>query len=146
MGDRGMPALAYQPLEQTIAQETVPLEAMNRPAAANRVGALAAPEVTQQGGTRRGNFALVLTNAIHIYPLAGGATTIGRDKNCRIQLTDPVISRQHATIVLNNDNLVITDLCSTNGTFINGHKVTCTTLLRGGDRVRVGTYEFVVAA
>ena len=127
-------ALAYKALEDTLAPATIPLGVIAKPAAP-------IPAIQQQVG----NFALVMTNALHIYPLSSGVNTVGRDRDCRIRLADRVVSRSHAQIVVNGHALILTDLDSTNGTFVNGSRITCSTILRGGDRVRLGTVEFVVA-
>ncbi len=90
--------------------------------------------------------ALITADAMHSFPLSSGITTIGRDKHCRIKIEDPVISRQHAHITVSGGRVLLTDLMSTNGTYVNDRRVTCDTVLHGGDRVRIGRTEFVVAA
>ena len=126
-------ALAYQTQENT------------RPSAV-AVGLVAQPTATIPTIPQQpGNFALVMRNALHIYPLSSGVNTIGRDRDCRIRLADGVVSRSHAAIIVNGNALILTDLHSTNGTFVNGSRITCSTILRGGDRVRLGSVEFLVA-
>lgn len=75
------------------------------------------------------------------YPLLGPLTVIGRDTTADVILDDPGISRRHSEIRVTNDgpHLVasIRDLASTNGTFVNGERITATRL-RDGDRVTVG--------
>ena len=62
------------------------------------------------------------------YPLMGAITVIGRDDSADIVLDDPGISRRHCEIRVTNDgpHLVasIRDLGSTNGTFVNGERIT----------------------
>ena len=93
-----------------------------------------------------GQTALVLINAAKAFPLVTGVNVLGRDKTCRIKLDDPVVSRQHAQVVVTGRRIVLTDLLSTNGTYVNGRRVIENTVLSAGDRVRMGLLEFVVAA
>ena len=70
-------------------------------------------------------------------PLSRREVTIGRDKDCRICLPLVNISRIHARIVIVGEEYRLEDLNSTNGTFVNGVRVSrC--VLRDNDQVRVG--------
>ena len=60
----------------------------------------------------------------------------GTDTNCRIQ--DPSISRRHCTVTNSPQGLVIAALGSSNGTFVNGQKVTHWRALRPGDEIHLG--------
>ncbi|MFW5470718.1 FhaA domain-containing protein [Knoellia sp. CPCC 206435] len=75
------------------------------------------------------------------YPLMGAITVLGRDDSADIILDDPGISRRHSEIRVTQDgpNTVATirDLGSTNGTFVNGERIT-SEHLESGDRVTVG--------
>jgi hypothetical protein len=75
------------------------------------------------------------------YPLLAALTTLGRDDSADVILDDPGISRQHTEIRVTSDgpHLVtsIRDLGSTNGTFVNGERVT-SQRLADGDRINVG--------
>jgi hypothetical protein len=75
------------------------------------------------------------------YPLLAAITVLGRDNTADIILDDPGISRQHTEIRVTSDgpHLVasIRDLGSTNGTFVNGERIT-SQHLADGDRVNVG--------
>lgn len=81
------------------------------------------------------------------YPLLGPITVIGRDPNAEITLEDGGISRRHLEIRVTHDgpHLVIglRDLGSTNGTFVNGERVT-SARLNDGDRVTIGRISFTV--
>ncbi len=55
--------------------------------------------------------------------LAKVLTTVGRSKTNMIQVASPIVSGQHATIELTRKGHAITDLNSTNGTFVNGHRL-----------------------
>ncbi len=63
---------------------------------------------------------------------------IGRSNELDVVLVEDMVSRKHARISWNNDALIIEDLGSTNGTFVNGEKIK-RARLKEGDRVLVGT-------
>jgi hypothetical protein len=75
------------------------------------------------------------------YPLLAAITVLGRDDSADVILDDPGISRQHTEIRVTSDgpHLVasIRDLGSTNGTFVNGERIS-SQHLTDGDRVSVG--------
>ena len=57
------------------------------------------------------------------YPLAGGASVVGRDRTVDIRLSDPLISKRHARISI-GEQIEITDLNSANGVFLSGDQIT----------------------
>src|SRR5712691_1672772 len=63
--------------------------------------------------------------------------TIGREEGNLLRLNDERISRFHAKVQVDNDDFILTDLESTNGTRVNGTVVQIRRL-RFGDRVSVG--------
>lgn len=63
--------------------------------------------------------------------------TIGKLANCDFQLSDNSISRQHCKFVKTDGSYKVVDLNSTNGTFVNGRRVS-EKLLREGDTVTIG--------
>ena len=63
--------------------------------------------------------------------------TIGREEGNTIQLNDERVSRFHIKIQEDNENLVLTDLESTNGTKVNGEEIQLR-ILRVGDMISVG--------
>src|SRR4051795_7574384 len=64
-------------------------------------------------------------------------STIGRE-GCDVNLMDPEVSRRHAAIRDQGGSLGIEDLGSTNGTYVNGTRITVLTVLNDGDEVRLG--------
>jgi hypothetical protein len=74
------------------------------------------------------------------YDLLSGAT-LGRG-DVEIQLDDPFASSRHARISRQGRTLVIEDLGSTNGTFLNEEALTGPRPLHDGDRIRIGDSEF----
>jgi len=69
-------------------------------------------------------------------------TVVGRDHECGVRLdSDEFASARHARIDPRPDGVWVDDLCSTNGTFVNGAQITSRRLLQPGDVVRVGETE-----
>lgn len=64
---------------------------------------------------------------------------IGRDYECLLRLTDMKVSQQHAKVYLENGTVIIEDLNSMNGTYVNGEKINEPVELLSGDEVIVGT-------
>ena len=56
-------------------------------------------------------------------PLDEGTITLGRSRSCTVQLEDPVLSRQHCAITVDEGRVVVADLGSSNGTFIEGNLI-----------------------
>jgi hypothetical protein len=74
------------------------------------------------------------------YDLSDGAT-LGRG-DVEIQLEDPFASSRHARISRQGHVVVIEDLGSTNGTYLNEEALTGPQPLHSGDRIRIGDSEF----
>jgi hypothetical protein len=72
------------------------------------------------------------------FPVAGGRAYIGRDVANDIVIDNPEVSRRHASIYQEAGRYVIEDLGSTNGTFVNGVRVTGPQPLHDGDIVGLG--------
>lgn len=64
--------------------------------------------------------------------------TLGRDPGNNIVINDPQVSRQHARITRQGDLMVIEDMGSTNGTFVNGMRLTGPHTLANGDVISLG--------
>lgn len=77
------------------------------------------------------------------FDLLPGEAVIGRSPDCHITIEDPLISRQHARIVVENGAATFYDLASRNGLRINGRPVSEPTRLADGDRIRLGAQELV---
>jgi pSer/pThr/pTyr-binding forkhead associated (FHA) protein len=76
-------------------------------------------------------------------PLAKPRTVIGRETSCQIRIPVSAVSRQHCEVVLEGEKIVIKDLGSSNGTFVNRRRVNQTEL-SAGDIVGVGPALFAV--
>jgi len=68
--------------------------------------------------------------------------TIGRSSGSGLQITDDYTSTNHAKIVRWRDQWVVQDLGSTNGTFVEGKRISESTTVRVGSSVRIGTTTF----
>jgi FHA domain len=67
----------------------------------------------------------------------GVEMSIGR-QDCDLVLEDPEVSRRHAVLRRSGDSVVVEDLDSTNGTFVNGERIRGSIKVDAGDQVRVG--------
>jgi len=138
-------ALAKKPEERydscgelvAAARDVLPVEAADEPAPAD-----AAP-------------AAVSSDCLRLRVTAGNAQgseiqvhdelVIGRQASEEGQLgQDAEISRQHARIGRSNGSFVLEDLGSTNGTFLNGRRISKPEILSPGDRIQVGATTLVV--
>lgn len=77
-------------------------------------------------------------NTGKIYPLEAPEIIVGRDASNSVAINDAEVSRKHAKLSLHGSAYVIQDLGSTNGTFVNGQRVTNTQVLNPGDTVSFG--------
>ncbi len=78
-----------------------------------------------------------------IYDL-DGELVLGRGDRVAIRLEDPFASSRHARVYQQGSSLVIEDLGSTNGTYLNEELLETARPLHPGDRVRIGDSEFTV--
>jgi hypothetical protein len=92
--------------------------------------------VPSQGGSARN--ARLVSNDGRTYPLSVGSTVIGRGDQANLRLPDVGISRRHARIDFDGGQVVLTDLGSTNGTSVNGQRVSAVAL-NPGDMIQLGT-------
>jgi pSer/pThr/pTyr-binding forkhead associated (FHA) protein len=72
------------------------------------------------------------------FELTGSDLTIGRDLSADIVINIPEVSRKHARLRLETSGFVIEDLGSTNGTFVNGQRLSGPHSLRPGDTIMLG--------
>ncbi len=76
------------------------------------------------------------------FELGEEALSVGRDSTNAVRLADSLLSRRHCRVERADDRLLLTDLESLNGTFVNGRPVR-EHALAGGDRVTVGESCFI---
>lgn len=78
--------------------------------------------------------------AVGTQPLADGSCVIGRHPDCELVLADPAVSARHLRLLVVGDACTAEDLQSTNGTFVNGHRVT-RQVLDHGDVLTLGAHR-----
>ncbi len=78
-------------------------------------------------------------------PLRDGVTSLGRGEHNHFQINEPSVSTSHCHILVNDGDITIKDLGSTNGTFVNQARVT-ETHLQPGQRLRLGGVEILLEA
>lgn len=76
--------------------------------------------------------------------LPGNTKVIGRAPGADFIVQAPLVSRLHCRVAAGATELEVVDLDSTNGTYVNGLRITRTGM-RDGDRLGVGRVEFVVS-
>ncbi len=74
----------------------------------------------------------------HVHKLAHGTHIIGRKETSELRITDEGISRQHAKVRCDGDLVVVEDMGSRNGTYVNGRLIKDATPLHDGDKIQVG--------
>ncbi len=74
--------------------------------------------------------------------IPGPGLLIGRDTDCAHRIDDLGVSRRHARIDRAGNACTLSDLQSTNGTFVNGRRVRSPLRLQPGDLVSIGAYHF----
>jgi hypothetical protein len=77
------------------------------------------------------------------YPFMGGSARVGRSRDNEIALPDDRVSRRHGQLTTRHGALVYTDLGSTNGSFVNGTRVS-EIALGSGDVVRLGNSTLTI--
>src|SRR3954470_1305704 len=66
--------------------------------------------------------------------------TIGRVQGNDIILPKGNVSKRHSRIVLKDGKFIIVDLKSTNGTYVNGRKITSPLVVKGSDKIYIGDF------
>ena len=76
------------------------------------------------------------------HPISSTGIVIGRSRECDLRISDGNASRRHAEVVRHGEDYVVIDLSSTNGTELNGRRITRETL-SDGDRITIGATDLV---
>jgi pSer/pThr/pTyr-binding forkhead associated (FHA) protein len=77
--------------------------------------------------------------------ITGNAVSVGRRNDNQIQIKEPTVSGHHARIFLEGGKYQIEDLDSTNGTFVNGARITKAEL-KDSDKLRIGLVNAIYQA
>jgi hypothetical protein len=89
-------------------------------------------------GQQPGRGVRLIANDGRTYPLSIGSTVIGRGDQANLRLPDVGISRRHARLDYDGAQVVLTDLGSTNGSMVNGQRISAVAL-NPGDMIQIGT-------
>lgn len=73
-----------------------------------------------------------------VFPLEGDIITIGRESENIIVINDAEVSRKHTQLILQGGKYIASDLGSTNGTFVNGQRLTGQHVLLPGEVISLG--------
>jgi hypothetical protein len=147
---RGRPRVAFHP-DPAIPRGEVEVEARSSSAARS---ALEDPDAASSTRVYELPVATNVAALLEVRePKAGPRTVavssrpmrIGRASDCDLVLRDARVSRQHARLHARDGVLVLTDLGSTNGTRVNGQRVS-EVVLGAGDRITIGDSVLVLAA
>jgi adenylate cyclase len=88
---------------------------------------------------------LVAVTGERAVALTGGrALLVGRAMACDLPIADPTVSRQHAEVEVVAEGVLVRDLQSTNGTYVNGLRVAREALAPPGSRIAFGKVDFEV--
>ena len=111
-------------------------EASGRTMIYSTAGRVAEP--LEERARARQETALLLMGGKRLVVGPGGAS-LGRSRQCDVTVDDPNVSRTHAEVRPRGGSWVLSDLGSTNGSRLNGHRVEGTEVLKPGDEIELGT-------
>ena len=77
--------------------------------------------------------------------LADGVTTVGRHDDCQFRIKSSQVSRRHCELFEKKGLLLVKDLGSSNGTFVNGKRIQDQRVLEPGDELMIGQVTLKVA-
>jgi hypothetical protein len=136
LGEFGIQARVVNPDpeedEEPLAQE----ESSGRTMIYSTAGRVAEP--LEERARSRQETALLLMGGKRLIVGPGGAT-MGRSRQCDVTVDDANVSRTHAEVRPRGGSWVLSDLGSTNGSRLNGHRVEGSEVLKPGDEIELGT-------
>jgi hypothetical protein len=80
----------------------------------------------------------------HDIELPPGEFVIGRAANCQLSLDDPLVSRNHATLTVTPEAVVLADLGSRNGVRVNSDRIEGKRSLSHGDQISIGNQDMTL--
>jgi len=154
-GVPSLPAAAAPPPARSVSIPAVPSPVAPAPVATVTAVSAAAPATTmiygpsgatddaRESATPEPPRELVtLTVDGRAHPITSQSAVIGRSRECDLRVADGNASRRHAEVVREGDAYFVVDLGSTNGTELNGRRVT-REVLSDGDRITIGATDLV---
>src|SRR5579863_8967511 len=106
---------------------------------AYKVGYAFCPYVAALPATRTPPATLEVLWGRQSFPLGDGEHVAGRDADCSLVIDGTTVSRRHARITVIQGAATIEDLGSTNGTHVNGERISVPTRLASGDQLALGS-------
>lgn len=79
------------------------------------------------------------------FPVYEEGTILGRGKTCDVTIPGTHLSRSHAQLLVQGNQLLVKDLASANGTFINDERINDAIIAKPGDILRIDVYTFRIA-
>jgi ABC-type multidrug transport system ATPase subunit/pSer/pThr/pTyr-binding forkhead associated (FHA) protein/ABC-type multidrug transport system permease subunit len=79
-------------------------------------------------------------------PFRGNSMEIGRDPQCDVPLAFPMVSWRHARLTQAPEGIVVEDLGSRNGTYVDGLRISTKVLVRPGQEIGLGSFRFQLLA
>jgi pSer/pThr/pTyr-binding forkhead associated (FHA) protein len=73
-----------------------------------------------------------------IYDLGGAEVSIGRAAGCTVTVDDTFVSQLHARVYTRDGQIMVEDMGSTNGTYLNRRRVSSPVVMQPGDQLQVG--------
>ncbi len=80
---------------------------------------------------------------LKVYPLPEGEAFIGSDPACLLHIDSLAVQPRHASVTTHGDTSLLRDLGNTDGTFVNGKKLTAEYTLKDDDVIRVGKHDLL---
>ena len=131
-----LPASAAVPVPAVVAPEPPAATMVYRPQVPLAEDDGPPPEVVREEVT--------LTVDGRVLPVTTGRVVVGRSRECDVRVDDGNVSRRHFELVQDGPTTwVVSDLGSTNGTEVNGRRVSGRRKLDDGDRITIGSTELV---
>lgn len=92
------------------------------------------------------NFRLVVERGRtrKVFPIRTGQAVLGRARGNTVRIPSAAVSRRHCQLRVDRGLVMLEDLESVNGTFLNGRRINAVEVVRPGDRIEVGPVTFVV--
>ncbi|MEW6583269.1 MAG: FHA domain-containing protein [Actinomycetota bacterium] len=81
-----------------------------------------------------------------VFPVSAGRLTIGRAPDSDVFLDDVTVSRHHATVTVTTGGVVLEDLGSMNGTYVNRRRIEGGEELQDGDELQIGKFRLAYIA
>jgi pSer/pThr/pTyr-binding forkhead associated (FHA) protein len=103
-----------------------------------------ASKPAESGFRKRSRPTPILRTGGREYLLDRPTTTIGRSAACDIQVSSPLVSRRHATVTVGESGVIVEDVGSRNGVYVNAERAIGGVPLKLGDRLGIGDETLVL--